>query len=50
MMSLKDGGRQCRHCLMQMSEEDIARLTISELIELIQKLLDEVEVRTMELI
>ena len=50
MMSLKDGERQCRHCLMQMSEEDIARLTIPELIELIQRLLEEIEVRAMELI
>ena len=49
-MSLKDGERQCRHCLMQMSEEDIARLTIPELIELIQRLLEEIEVRAMELI
>ena len=50
MMFLKGGGRQCRHCLMQMSEEDIAQLTISELIELIQRLLKEIEVRAMELI
>ena len=49
MMSLKDGERQCRHCLMQMSDEDIARLTISELIELIHRLLEEIEVRAMEL-
>ena len=49
MMSLKDGGRQCRRCLMQMSDEDIARLTIPELIELIQRLLEEIEVRAMEL-
>ena len=49
-MSLKDGERQYRHCLMQMSDEDIARLTIPELIELIHRLLDEVEVRMMELI
>lgn len=49
MMSLKDGERQCRHCLTQMSDEDIARLTIPELIELIQRLLEEIEVRAMEL-
>ena len=49
MMSLKDGGRQCRHCLMRMSKEDIAKLTLPELIELIQRLLDEIEVRAMEL-
>lgn len=34
---------------MQMSEEDVARLTIPELIELIHRLLEELEVRTMEL-
>ena len=34
---------------MQMSEEDIAKLTLPELIELIQRLLDEIEVRAMEL-
>ena len=50
MMFLKGGGRQCRHCLMQMNDEDIAKLTLPELIELIQRLLEEVEVRTMELI
>jgi hypothetical protein len=33
-----------------MNDEDIAKLTLPELIELIQRLLDEVEVRTMELI
>lgn len=33
-----------------MNDEDIARLTIPELIELIRRLLDEVEVRSMELI
>ena len=32
-----------------MNDEDIARLTIPELIELIRRLLDEVEVRSMEL-
>ena len=49
MMSLKDGERRCRHCLMQMSEEDIARLTIPELIELVHRILEELEVRAMEL-
>ena len=49
MMSLKDGERQCRHCLMQMSEEDIARLTIPELIDLVHRILEELEVRAMEL-
>ena len=33
-----------------MNDEDITKLTLPELIELIQRLLDEVEVRTMELI
>jgi len=32
-----------------MNDEDIAELTLPELIELIQRLLDEVEVRAMEL-
>ena len=32
-----------------MNDEDITKLTLPELIELIQRLLDEVEVRTMEL-
>ena len=49
-MSLRGGERRYRLFLTQMSEEDIARLTIPELIELIQRLMDEVEVRTMELI
>lgn len=48
-MSLRGGERQCRHYLMQMSEEDIAKLTLPELIELIQRLLDEIEIRAMEL-
>ena len=48
-MSLRGGERRYRHCLMQMSEEDIARLTIPELIELIQRLLNEIEIRAMEL-
>ena len=34
---------------MRMNDEDIARLTIPELIELIHRLLDELEVRAMEL-
>lgn len=33
-----------------MTDEDIAKLTSSELIDLIKRLLDEVEVRMMELI
>ena len=49
MKSLRDGERRYRLFLTQMSEEDIARLTISELIELIHRLLEELEVRTMEL-
>lgn len=40
-----------RHCLMQMmSDEQIARLTISEIIELIKRLTDELELRLMQLI
>lgn len=49
MMSLKDGERQCRHCLMQMSEEQIAKMTISQIVELIKRLAEELEIRTMEL-
>ena len=49
MKSLRDGERRCRLFLTQMSEEDIAQLTIPELIELIHRLLDELEVRAMEL-
>lgn len=48
MMSLKDGEHRCRLFLTQMSEEDIARLTISELTEFIRRLLEEIEVRAME--
>lgn len=33
-----------------MNDEDISKLALPELIELIQRLLDEVEVRAMELI
>lgn len=47
-MSLRGGERRCRLFLTQMSEEDIARLTIPELTELIRRLLDEIEVRAME--
>ena len=49
MKSLRDGERRCGLFLMQMSDEDIARLTIPELIELIHRLLEELEVRAMEL-
>lgn len=33
-----------------MNDEDITKLTLPELIELIQRLLEEIEVRAMELI
>ena len=49
MKFLRGGERRYRLFLMQMSEEDIARLTISELTELIRRLLEEIEVRAMEL-
>lgn len=49
MKSLRDGECRCKLFLTQMSDEDIARLTIPELIELIQRLLEEIEVRAMEL-
>lgn len=32
-----------------MTDEDIAKLTLPELIELVQRLMDEVEIRAMEL-
>ena len=49
-MSLKGGGRRYRSCLTQtMSDEQIARMTISELTDLIKRLLDEIEIRAMEL-
>ena len=32
-----------------MTDEDIAKLTLPEIIELIQRLLDEIEIRAMEL-
>ena len=49
MKSLRDGERRCRLFLTQMSEEQIAKMTLPELIELIQRLLAEIEVRAMEL-
>lgn len=48
-MFLRGGERRYRLSLMRMNDEDIARLTIPELIELIHRLLDELEVRAMEL-
>lgn len=49
-MSLKGGDRRYRNCLTQtMSDEQIARMTISELTELIKRLLEEIETRAMEL-
>ena len=48
MMYRRDGGKQCRNCLTQMSDEQIAKLTLPELIELIKRFLEEVEVRAME--
>ncbi len=47
-MSLRGGERRYRLFLTQMNDEDIAKLTLPELIELIQRLLDEIEVRAME--
>ena len=46
----KDGGRQFRHCWMKMSDAQIASLTLSEIIALIKRLTEEIEVRAMELI
>lgn len=40
-----------RHCLMRMmSDEQISRLTVSEIIELIKRLIEELELRFMQLI
>ena len=49
LMCLRDGRRQSWHCLKQMSDEQIARLTTSEIKELIERLLDEIEIRLMQL-
>lgn len=49
MMSLRGGERQCRLFLTQMSEEQIAKMTISQIVELIKRLAEELEIRTMEL-
>lgn len=48
MMSPKDGERLFRPCLTLMSDEQIARLTLPELIELIKRLIEEVEIRAMQ--
>ena len=37
-----------RHCL-KMTDEEIARLTLPELIELVKRLLEEIELRAMQL-
>lgn len=49
MMCLKGGEVLCRHFWVKMSDEEIARLTISELADLIRRLLEEIEIRAMEL-
>ena len=49
MKSLRDGERRCRLFLMQMSEEQIAKMTISQIVELIKRLAEELEIRAMEL-
>ena len=46
----KDGVKPYKRCLVQtMSDEQIARLTVSEIIELIKRLTDELELRLMQL-
>lgn len=49
MTCLKGGEVLCRHFWMKMSDEDIARLSLSELTELIRRLTEEIEIRVMEL-
>lgn len=49
-MSPRGGEHRCRLFLMQMSEEQIAKMTVSQIVELIKRLAEELEIRTMELI
>ena len=49
MTCLRSGGRLFRSCWMpMMTDEEIAALTLPELIELIIRLLEETELRCME--
>ena len=47
-MSPKDGEQKYRLFSTRMSDEQIARLTPPELIELIKRLIEEVEIRAMQ--
>lgn len=49
MTCLKGGEVLCRHFWMKMSDEDIARLSLPELTELIRRLTEEIEIRVTEL-
>ena len=49
MTCLKGGEVLYRHFWMKMSDEEIARLSLPELTELIRRLLEEIEIRVMEL-
>ena len=47
-MCQRGGEHRCRLSSTQMSDEQIARLTLPELIDLIKRLIEEVEIRAMQ--
>ena len=49
-MCQRDGGSRCRLCWVQMTDEEIAMLTAPELIELINRLMEALQlvIMTME--
>lgn len=49
MTCLKGGEVLCRHFWTKMSDEEITRLSLPELAELIRRLTEEIEIRVMEL-
>lgn len=48
MKCRKDGERPCRSCSTQMSDEEISRKSVPELIELAKRIMDEIEIRAMQ--
>ena len=46
----RSGVRRFRYCWMRMTDEQIGRLSIPEIIDLIRRLLEEIEVRSMEVV
>ena len=44
----KNGKLLCRRFWMPMTDEQIGRLTILELLELVRRLIDEIEIKSME--